>query len=130
MNAERTVGMLMLIGVLALAMTLSLPRPAHAGDAGKIIAAVVAGAIVYELLDDDDDGRVYRRPPRGRAYRPYEGRYGYAPYGGYGGWEPAPQVYRPPARYCEPARSEVRIDVRRGRHGSTSVGFGYRDRRW
>jgi len=40
--------------LLVLASTVGVQRAAQAGDAGRILAGLAAGALVYELLDDDD----------------------------------------------------------------------------
>lgn len=73
--------------LLVIGATLGVQRPARANDTGALIGGLIAGAIVYELLDDDDDyygrryydgycyPRGYYRPPT--YYRSYP-RY-YAP---------------------------------------------------
>ncbi|HJN14667.1 MAG TPA: hypothetical protein QGH10_04215 [Armatimonadota bacterium] len=40
--------------LLVLASTIGVQRAAQAGDTGRILAGLAAGALVYELLDDDD----------------------------------------------------------------------------
>ena len=127
MKTERAIQMTLLVGAFAAAFMVSAPRPAHAGDTGKILGAIAAGVILHEILDDDDGGRpvCYRPaygPPYGRAYGFYGRR---EPYRGYGGWHMAPTGYRAPACY-EPARPGVRVDVRRDPWGRTSVGIEYR----
>jgi hypothetical protein len=63
------------IGAVALMLTLAaglgVQRVARAGDTGAVIGGIVAGALVYELLNDDDDycyrGRTRYYSPRYRA---------------------------------------------------------------
>lgn len=59
--------------MLVLAASFGVQRAARAGDAGAVIGGILAGAIVYELLDDDDNGYCghtyyYHQTPR--YYRP------------------------------------------------------------
>ncbi len=60
--------------VVVVAATVCVQRPARANDTGALIGGLIAGAIVYELLDDDDDGycRTYYHRPyySGPYYRP------------------------------------------------------------
>lgn len=89
----RSVVVAPLIAVLAL--TLAAPR-AHAGDAGKILGAIAAGYVAYEVLDRlgdiRDNGPRYGPPPP--AYGPPPPAYGPPP------GRPAPyQNYNPPAPY-------------------------------
>lgn len=49
--AYRLFGMTLL---LALASHLGTLRPVRADDTGALIGGIIAGALVYELLDDDD----------------------------------------------------------------------------
>jgi hypothetical protein len=128
MKTEHGWMMIALAATLALAMTFPLQRAARADDTGKIIAAVVAGVILAEALDNDHSP-AYRHPPYGKAWGQYGKRAGYQPYRGYGGWRPAPVIYGPPGPYYEPQRSGTRINVRVGPNGKTSVGFQYRDYR-
>jgi hypothetical protein len=124
---------------VAAGISVGLPRVAQAGDAGKIIGAVAAGVILYELLDDDNDrGRRACVRPRGWApertgwYRdgvppyPYgKGQvvrdWGYveAPYTaswyGRDGWRPGR------------GRTGARLEVYRSPYGDTSIDFGYRN---
>jgi hypothetical protein len=130
MKTERAITMLLMVGLLALAMTFTMQRPARASDTGKIIGAIAAAVIVHEILDDDDHNPAYCRPPYGKAYGYYRQRPSCVPYRGYGGWQPAPRVYGAPVYYGEPARPGLHIDVRKGPNGKTSVGIGYRDYRW
>jgi len=130
MKTERAITMLLMVGALAVAMTFTMQRPARASDTGKVIGAIAAGVILYEILNDDDHGPAYRHPPYGKAYGYYGQRPCCEPYRGYGGWQPAPRVYGPPVIYREPVQSGLRIDVRRNPNGKTSVGIGYRDYRW
>jgi hypothetical protein len=80
--------------LLVIGATLGVQRPARANDTGALIGGLIAGAIVYELLDDDDDyyGRryydgyyyprdYYRAPTYYRSYPRY-----YAPRGGVTVW--------------------------------------------
>jgi hypothetical protein len=89
------------VGIVALLLVVAgsfgLQRAARASDAGAILGGVIAGAIVYELLDDDDDygcssyyygSPGYYRPPRyryydygGCDYRPPVVQYRYYDYG-------------------------------------------------
>ena len=130
MKTGRAIQMLLMVGVLALAMTFTMQRAARASDTGKVIGAIAAGVILYEILKDDDHGPAYRHPPYGNAYGFYGRQPCCDPYRGYGGWQPAPRVYGAPGYYGEPARSGFRIDVRKNPNGKTSVGVGYRDYRW
>ena len=64
------------LGLLTiLAVTIGLPRVAHANDAEALLGGLIAGAIVYEMLDDDDGYcygpgyQYYYRSPG--YYRPY-----------------------------------------------------------
>jgi hypothetical protein len=88
--------------LLVLAASFGLQRAARAGDAGAVLGGIIAGAIVYELLDDDNDhyghshSHYYYESP-GYYRPPVYGSYGY-PYYDY-----APPVvvyrydgYRPP----------------------------------
>ena len=64
--------------LLVLAAAFGLQRPARAGDAGAVLGGILAGVLVYELLDDDDDCYTYTRyyyrapayypPPRYRTW--------------------------------------------------------------
>ena len=93
--------------LLVLASTLGVQRAARAGDAGAILGGIVAGAIVYELLDDDGHHRA-----RYRHNTPYYGSHSYyntpryySPggrtivYHDYNYYTPSPRrYYRPPQR--------------------------------
>jgi len=130
MKNGRGIKMMMLVAVLGLALTFPLQRAARANDTGKIIAAVAAGVILAEVLDNDH-GPAYAHPPSGNAWGYYNRRPGCAPCRSYRAWQPAPVIYGAPAPYYyEPAGPGVHIDVRKGPNGKTSVGFEYRDRRW
>jgi len=70
--------------LLVLAASFGLQRAARAGDTGAVIGGILAGALVYEMLDDDDGycyGHTYYYTPR--YYRPpvhrYYGYYDYCP---------------------------------------------------
>jgi hypothetical protein len=133
MKTERAIQMTLLVGALAMAFMVSTPRPAQASDAGKIIGALVAGAIVYELLDDDGGHHVYRQPVYAPPYGPAYGRRGFLDtrpncqaYRGGGQWRPVRTGYRAPV-YYEPPRSAVRVDVRKHPKGKASVGITYRE---
>ena len=70
--------------LLVLAASFGLQRAARAGDAGAVLGGIIAGAIVYELLDDDNDyyghSHYYYQSPG--YYRPPVCRpYGYTYYG-------------------------------------------------
>ncbi|MBM3471753.1 MAG: hypothetical protein FJX75_00605 [Armatimonadetes bacterium] len=94
--------------LLVLAASFGLQRAARAGDAGAVLGGILAGAIVYEMLDDDNychshyyyHSPGYYPPPVYRSYgytyydygppvvvyRPYDYRprtYGYYRYDGY-----------------------------------------------
>jgi len=78
------------VGIMALLVVLAasfgLQRSARAGDAGAILGGIVAGAIVYELLDDDDDygySRYYYGSPSCYRQPRYGYGYNYYDYGGY-----------------------------------------------
>jgi hypothetical protein len=146
MTKTRTIQMTAMILALAVAMTFTVQRKARANDTTALLGAIVAGALVYEALDDD--GPRYR-PPRyyryegptrfERAWAPrYYGRDGYA--------TPFPQRYDgrwydgrrydgrydgPPYRYghYKHGKKGVNVGVYSGRRG-TSLGFQYRDRTW
>lgn len=119
-----------LAGVVALGAF--APQPAQASDAGRAIAGIIAGTLVYELLDDHQPSQRrnyyqadskyrqgYESQSRGRAFwngnRGSRGRY-----------------YSPPPR---PPRQHRRSDYRQGyRHGYNDgwyngYGTGYRDGR-
>ncbi|MBM3498609.1 MAG: hypothetical protein FJX74_08035 [Armatimonadetes bacterium] len=135
MKTERAMQMALFVGAIAAAWLIAAPRPAHAGDTGKILGVIAAGVILHEILDDDDDGRwVCRRHNWRPAYGRDCGRPGFfntqprcPQCRGYG-WQPVPPGHRAPVCY-EPARSGVRLDVYRGPRGKTSVGIEYRGRR-
>lgn len=94
--------------LLVLASTLGVQRAARAGDAGAILGGIVAGAIVYELLDDDNyHNRGYYRynTPRHQTYGYYNTPrryYSSGPtivYHDYDHYRPAPRhSYHPPRR--------------------------------
>ena len=68
--------------LLVLAASFGVQRAARAGDAGAVLGGIIAGAIVYELLDDDDNyGYSHYDYSTPRCYR--QPRYGYYDYGGY-----------------------------------------------
>ena len=75
--------------LIAAVATFGAPRIARANDTGALIGGLIAGAIVYELLDDDDDGPYCRRYYH---YDSYPGRY-YSP----------PVYYRQAPRYYTPS---------------------------
>ncbi|HJN17501.1 MAG TPA: hypothetical protein QGH10_18490 [Armatimonadota bacterium] len=57
MKTLRATQMLAGVLVLTVALALGVQRQAQAGDTGKILAAVAAAVIIYEVLDDDGNGR-------------------------------------------------------------------------
>jgi len=69
--------------LLVLAGGFGLQRAARAGDAGAILGGILAGAIVYELLDDDDDYGYYGSYGYGSPGCYRAPRYGYYNGGGY-----------------------------------------------
>lgn len=77
--------------LLVIVATCGAQRAARANDTGALIGGLIAGAIVYELLDDDDDYcrtyRYYGPPPyyRPPVYYPSYPRY-YRPSGGVTIW--------------------------------------------
>ena len=148
----------MLTGALALTLVLTFgaQRQAQAGDTGRIIAAAIVGAIVYEALDDDDGwcrakhrhtARCYHsrdRYKRSRDYRsgpahtgwstplPYRSngpRYDNQRYGSrYDGYyyDDNDCGRRGRAQYQAPGR-RAKVKVRGNGHG-TRVNFQYRGR--
>jgi len=78
--------------LLVLAASFGLQRAARAGDAGAVLGGIIAGAIVYELLDDDDGyyhTHYYYQSP-GYYRPPVYGPYGYTYYN----YAPPVVVYR------------------------------------
>ncbi|MGQ9730724.1 MAG: hypothetical protein ACUVX8_05555 [Candidatus Zipacnadales bacterium] len=119
-----TVQMTVFTVLVALAMTFNLQRVAQASDTGKIVGAVVAGIIVYEILDDDDAGPCWQRRPV--WYSPHKSTYDYRYRGYYNG-----PGYGPPVCYRKGhGQSDIHVDVHRGPHGHTSVDLRYRHYGW
>jgi hypothetical protein len=92
-----------LVAVSALALTLAQPRPAEAGDAGKIIAGIAIGAIAAGILSHaaraHDGPYAYYAPER----YDYDDDYGYGHGYGYGGpYRYAPPRYKPHPYYGRP----------------------------
>ena len=93
------------------------PRPAHAGDLGRIIAGIAAGAIVYELLDNDD----------------HHPRYEYSSRGFYDGntrsWDYGPSYRGGSSSYCPPSyhRPSSQSSYNRGYNRGYNQGY---DRGW
>jgi hypothetical protein len=136
MKTERAIRMTLFVGALTAAVMAWAPRPAHAGDAGKILGVIAAGVILHEILDDDDNGRTVCRHDGWRpGCRGNCGRPGFLAtcscgraHRGYGGWQMNQPGYRAPVCY-EARRPGVRFDAYRDPWGRTSVGIEYRGRR-
>lgn len=103
-------------GVVLVAITAGLfapAPPARANDAGKIIAAIAAGALVYTLIDQAEERHCYR-PPR---------------------CAPPPPAYYYRPRRCGPRHAYNR-GYRHGFHDGYRVGvhvgyrYGYADGRF
>ena len=125
-----------LTGVIALGAF--APQPAQASDAGRAIAGIVAGALVYELLDNHQPshrGQHYQADTKYRRGQESQNRrrgFWTGNRGDRGGY------YRPPS----PPRPQYhpRSNYRQGyRHGynngwgdgyNTGYGDGRRDERW
>jgi hypothetical protein len=102
--------------LLVLAASFGLQRAARASDAGAVLGGIIAGAIVYELLDDDNgyygpshyyyQSPGYYRPPVCRSYG-YT-YYDYAPpvvVYRYDTCRPRPYAYRHDGYYDGPRAS-------------------------
>ena len=86
-----------LVAASALALTTAQPRPAEAGDAGKIIAGIAIGAIAVGILSHA--ARAHDGPYAYYAPEPYDDGYGY----GYGGpYQYARPRYKPQVYYGKP----------------------------
>ena len=137
MTKTRAIQMTAMVLALAVAMTFSLQRAARANDTTALIGAIIAGAIVYEALDDD--GPKYRAPKHYRYEGPnrFERAWAprYQPYRGYA--KPFPQrydsyryegrPYGPPYRHghYKQGKKGVSVGVHSGPYG-TSVDLRYR----
>ena len=83
---------LLVIGAAAaLVLTIAQPRPAEAGDAGKIIAGIAAGAIAAAIVHNHHR-HTYYAPPHAYYYAPPHPTHYYAPH-------PAPRYYYGGKRY-------------------------------
>ena len=85
----------------ALILTIAQPRPAQAGDAGKIIAGIAVGAITAAIVHSRHRDHTYYAPPHAYYYyAPPHPTYYDAPY-----YAPrrhtyyAPRYYHPGKRY-------------------------------
>ena len=105
----------MLAGALALTVVLMFgaQRQAQAGDTGRIIAAAIVGAIVYEALDDDDGWCRAKHKHASRCYhsrKHYDRARSYRGTRSHTGWN-TPLPYRSnDYRYNAPRRTN-RYDV-------------------
>jgi len=138
MIARSTLGMaaMTLAGVMVLGVF--APQPAQASDAGRAIAGIVAGALVYELLDDNDHrGNYYAADTKYRRAGP-----------GYQSWDRGRAFWNGNRGGCwqppSPPRHNPRNDYRNGyRHGysngwndgwrsgwNSGYNTGYNDGRW
>lgn len=141
MTKTRTIQMTAMILALAVAMTFTVQRKARANDTTALIGAIVAGALVYEALDDD--GPRYRPPKYYRYEGPNRFERAWAPryYGPDAYATPFPHRYDgrwydgrydgPPYRYghYKNGKKGVSVGVYSG-PGGTSVDLRYRDRKW
>ena len=137
MNQTRAIRTTAMILTLAVAVTFTMQRAARANDTAALIGAVIAGALVYEALDDD--GPKYRPPKYYRYEGPnrFERAWGptYYHHGQYA--TPFPyrydghRAYGPPYRYghYKNGKKGLSVDVHSGPYG-TSVDLHYRDRKW
>jgi len=60
MKTLRATQMMASVLVLTVALMLGVQRQARAGDTARVLAAIAAGVILYEALDDDDGGRKHK----------------------------------------------------------------------
>ncbi|MCD6361118.1 MAG: hypothetical protein J7M38_09655 [Armatimonadetes bacterium] len=105
---------------------LSAPTPAHANDAGRIIAGIVVGALVYEMLDDDNYSSHHRYYGRDRGY--YNGNSRHWDYRS--SRRHSSRYYRP-TQYRSSSRRAYNRGYNRGWNNGYNYGYnrGY-DRGW
>jgi len=88
-----TRGVAITLTLAVLLTVFGLQRPARADDAGAIIGGLIAGALIYEALDNDHHPAWYYGPPR--AVYPRSAYYYPRPYRVVRIWCPVCHTYRP-----------------------------------